>query len=138
MLSLTGHFDAGDELLIKIMSNNYYILKNRLIIDDEYEIPFEYPIQESIEIDNMLILYISYYNKVTPLEENVFGVNLKERKLKWQIEKRKYPSRGYSKMRCPFVGIKLIDNELWLYNWCDTRLKINPLTGEVLEEQQTR
>ena len=120
------------------MSHRYYIQKNRLIIDDVNEIIFDYPIRESIEIGDMLIVYISFYDKVTPLEENVFGVSLKERKVKWQIEKRKYPTGGYSKMRCPFVGIKLIDNELWLYNWCSTRLKVNPLTGEVSEEQQTR
>jgi hypothetical protein len=120
------------------MSDRYYIQKNRLIIGDVSEIVFDYPIRESIEIDDMLIAYLSLYEKVIPLEENVFGVSLIERKVKWQIEKRKYPSGGYSKMRCPFVGIKLIDNELWLYNWCDARLKVDPPTGKVLEEQQTR
>ena len=120
------------------MSDRYYIQKTRLIIDDVNEIIFDYPIQESIEIGDMLIVYISFYDKVTPLEENVFGVSLNERKVKWQIEKRKYPTGGYSKMKCPFVGIKLIDNELWLFNWCDTRLKVDPLSGKVLEEQETR
>ena len=120
------------------MSDRYYIQKNKLIIDDFIEIKFDFPIQESIEIGDMLIVYISFYDKVTPLEENVFGVNLKERKIKWQIEKRKYPTGGYSKMRCPFIGIKLIGNELWLYNWCSARLRVDPLTGKVFEQQQTR
>ena len=120
------------------MSDRFYIQKNRLIIDDISEIIFDFPIRESIEIGDMLIVYISFYDKITPPEENVFGVNLSERKIKWQIEKRKYPTGGYSKMRCPFVGIKLIDKELWLYNWCDTRLKVDPLTGKVLEQQETR
>ncbi len=119
------------------MSDRYYIQKNRLIIDDN-EIVFDFPIRESVEIGDMLIVYISLYTKITSLVENVFGVHLIEQKIKWQIEKRQYPKGGYAEMRCPFVGIRFIDNELWLYNWCSTRLKVDPATGKVLEQQQTR
>lgn len=120
------------------MKGNYYIQKNKLIIDDNNIISFDYPIQESIEIGDMLIVYISLYDKVTPLEENIFGVNLVEKKIKWQVEKREYPTRGNPNMRCPFVGIKFYNNKLRLFNWCDTALIVDPLTGKVLEEEQTR
>ncbi len=120
------------------MKGNYYIQKNKLIIDDNKEIVFDYPIQESVEIDDMLIVRIDLYDKVAPLEENIFGVSLAEKKIKWQIEKRKYPIGGYSKMKCPFVGISFYDNKLRLFNWCSTAFIVDPLTGKVLEEEQTR
>ncbi len=120
------------------MTSNYYIQKNKLIIDDNNEVAFDFPIQESIEIGDMLIVYISLYEKVMPLEENVFGVSLSEKKIKWQIEKRKYPTGGYSKMKCPFVGISFNENKLYLHNWCSTTLIVDPVTGKVLEEKETR
>ena len=120
------------------MKSNYYIKKNKLNIDNKDEIIFDFPIQESIEIGDMLIVYLSLYDEVMPLEENVFGVSLSEKKIKWQIEKRKYPTGGYSKMRCPFVGISFHENKLRLHNWCSTTLIVEPLTGKVLEEEETR
>jgi len=42
------------------MSDRFYIQKNRLIIDDITEIIFDFPIRESIEIGDMLIVYISF------------------------------------------------------------------------------
>lgn len=120
-----------------ITNNKYRIEKNKLIISNS-EILFDFPIQEFIEIEDMLIVYLDLYDKVIPLEENVFGVSLTERKIKWQIEKRKYPAGGYSKMRCPFVGISFHESKLRLHNWCSTNLIVDPLTGEVLEEEETR
>lgn len=120
------------------MKSNYYIQKNKLIIDDTKEIVFDFPIQESVEIEDMLIVRIGLYDKVAPLEENIFGVSLAEKKIKWQIEKREYPTRGNPSMLCPFVGIRFYDNKLRLFNWCSTAFVVDPLTGKVLEQEQTR
>ena len=118
-------------------NNKYYIEQNKLIIGDS-DIVFDFPIKEFIEIGNMLIVYLDLYDKVIPLEENIFGVSLTEREIKWQIEKRKYPSGGYSKMKCPFVGISFREKKLRLHNWCSTTLIVDPLTGRVLDEEETR
>jgi hypothetical protein len=115
----------------------YRVEENKLIIGDS-EITFDFPIQDFIEIGNMLIVYLDFYDKVIPLEENVFGVELSEKKIKWQIEKRKYPSRGYSQMKCPFTGISFRENVLRLHNWCSVNLIVDPLTGDVLAEEETR
>ena len=102
-------------------NNKYYIEQNELIIDNN-RIIFDFPINEVIEIGDMLIVYLDLYNEVIPLEENVFGVSLLEKEIKWQIGKRKYPTGGRLKARCPFVGISFKDNKLRLYNWCSTIL----------------
>lgn len=56
----------------------------------------------------MLIIYIDLNNEVIPLEENVFGVNIKKEKIAWQIEKRKYPDGGYSINLDCITGVLLI------------------------------
>ena len=73
---------------MKQENSKYHIQENKLIIGDS-EIIFDFPIKDSIEIGDMLIVYLDLYDKVIPLDENVFGVSLAERKIKWQIEKRK-------------------------------------------------
>lgn len=118
-------------------NNKYHIERNELIIDGN-RIIFDFPIKDIIEIGDMLIVYLDLYNEVIPLEENIFGVSLIEKKIKWQIEKRKYPTGDIPKTRCPFVGISFKDNKLRLYNWCSTILIVDPYTGKVLEEEETR
>jgi len=114
----------------------YHIKENKLIID-ESKIIFEFPINDIIQIDDMLIVHLDTQDKVIPLDENVFGVSLPERKIKWQIEKRKYPTGGYP-IKCSFTGISISENKLLLHNWCSTTLVVDPITGKVLEERETR
>ncbi len=115
----------------------YKIQDNKLIFDDS-EIVFDFPIKESIQINEMLIVYLDLDDRIIPLEENVFGVSLSDSKIKWQIEKRIYPMGGYDKMRCPFVGISFHKNKLRLHNWCSRNLVVDPSTGKVLLEEETR
>jgi hypothetical protein len=122
---------------MKQANNKYRIEQNKLIIDNS-EIVFDFPIKDFIEIGDMLIVYLDLYDDVIPLEENVFGISLVERKIKWQIEKRKYPTGGYAQMRCPFVGISFHENKLRLHNWCSTNLIVDPVTGGILGEEETR
>jgi hypothetical protein len=121
-----------------IENNNKYSIENNKVLIDGTEISFDFPIREFIEVGDMLIVYLSLYDKVIPLEQNVFGISLTNRKIKWQVEKRKYPNGGYSEIKCPFVGISFRENKLRLHNWCSTNLIVDPLTGKVLEEEETR
>lgn len=115
----------------------FKVQRNKIIIN-QTEIEFEFPIVQHIAIDSMLIVRLDLLDGIIPLEENVFGVSLIERKIKWQIERRKYPSRPSSIVRCMFVGMTYIENRLRLQNWCSTNLTVDPLTGNVLAEEETR
>jgi hypothetical protein len=115
-----------------------YSIENNILKIDHKEIIFDYPVKECLEIGDMLILYLNYFDKVIPIENNVYGVSLKEGEIIWQIEKRKYPKGGYSRKRCRFIGISYRENKLRLHNWCSTNLIVEPTTGKVLEEEETR
>ena len=72
------------------MKNNirYEIEDNQLRIGDAF-LNFDFPIQQVIEISGMLIVRLDIPSK-TIYNENVFGISLEERKIKWRIMKRKY------------------------------------------------
>jgi hypothetical protein len=114
--------------------NKFSILKNRLIIS-ENEIVFDFPIDYCTEIDSMLIVLLSIpidkqYN------ENVFGISLIEKKIKWRVDKLKY--NPVYKQQCPFVSVIVNNGKVRLNNWCGTYLIVNPLTGDILEKGETR
>jgi hypothetical protein len=119
--------------------NSKYRIEGNKVLIDSSEIIFDFTIKECIEIGDMLIVHLDLYDKVIPIDENVFGVTLIEKRIKWQIEKRKYPGGGgYPEMRCPFTGISFQENKLRLHNWCSTNLIVDPITGKVLGEEQTK
>jgi hypothetical protein len=115
----------------------YSVQQNKVIINNQ-TLKFDFPVKEFIKIADMLIVMLGYDDKVIPIEENVFGLSLPEAKIKWQIEKRKYPNGGYTAMRCPFIGISFGENKLRLHNWCSANLIVDPVTGKVLSEEETR
>ena len=108
-------------------ANKYSTLENILKIGD-CKIPFEYRIDDIVEVFDMLIVVLEHLQGVI-FNENVFGVSLTEKKIKWQIAKLKYGAE----VNCPFVGAKLHNNRIHLNNWCDIYLIVDPLTGEILE-----
>jgi hypothetical protein len=75
----------------------------------------------------MLIIRLESPRDVV-FNENVFGVNLEEKKIKWQIANLRYDTG----VDCPFVGVKFSDGQLYINNWCDIYLIVDPLTGEIL------
>lgn len=107
--------------------NKYATRKNILKIGND-EIIFKYNINDILEVNNMLIVRIESPRGVV-FNENVFGVSLAEKKIEWQIVKLQYGTES----DCPFVGIKFYDGQLYLNNWCDIHLIVDPITGEVLE-----
>ena len=114
-------------------NSKHTVQGNQLIIDGSV-IPFKFSIAQVIEVENMLVVRLEVPVKVT-YNENVFGVIIAEKKIKWQIEKWKYNAKMES---CPFVGINLVDDQLILSNWCDTYLVVEPQTGKVLKDGYTK
>jgi len=110
------------------LRDRYTIDENILTVGDK-AITFKNPIREAIEIADMLIL-LTMAPKETAANRNVFGVSLTEKEVKWQVGKI---NEGTDENNCPFVGIKYYNNQLYLNNWCDIYLIVDPLTGEILE-----
>jgi len=123
-----------------MMTNNkYHINKNKLILDNS-EIVFDFPIDYCVEISGMLIVLLSIPVK-TKYNENVFGVSLSEKKIKWQIAKKRFKLEefdDYKNTHCKYTGISVYGGRLRLNNWCDTYLIVDPSTGQILEEAETR
>ena len=111
--------------------SNYSIIDSQLIIGDT-EFSFKYAIKEVLEIFSMLIVRIESPIGIT-YNENVFGISLLEKKIKWQIAKREYNLKD-----CPYTYIRLIENQLRLFNWCSFYLDVNPNTGEVIQQGDSR
>ena len=110
------------------LSTEYIIQENKLIIND-IKISFDYHIKDTLKISDMLIILILRPKGISS-NKNVFGISIIEKKIKWQIEKL-FPQDNNE--NCPFVGIKYFNNQLYLNNWCDVYLIVDPLTGKTIE-----
>jgi hypothetical protein len=109
-------------------NKTYSIQENKLTIRGS-EIVFNHKIKEVLEIADMLIVLIMRAKGITP-NRNVFGISVSKKKIKWQIGKL-FPQDNDE--NCPFVGIRYYNNQLYLNNWCDVYLIVDPLTGEINE-----
>ena len=121
------------------MRKKYLVQGNKLIIDST-EISFDYPIDICVDISDMIIVLLDIPGKIK-YNENVFGVNLFEKEIKWQIAKRKFRFESiaaYKNLHCNYNGMSVYGGILRLNNWCDTFLIVDPLTGEILDEGETR
>jgi hypothetical protein len=107
-----------------------------LILND-IELLFKFPIDDSIEIADMIIILL-YVPVNGNFNENVFGVSLSEKKIRWQIEKKVFPIQPFTGLECKYKGIGVVENKLILNNWCDMYLIVDPVTGNILEERETR
>jgi hypothetical protein len=115
------------------INTKYAVKDNQLTIEDTL-IPFDFPIAQVIEVEGMLIIRLEI--PVTVIyNENVFGVSVAEKKIRWQIEKRNYDPHMKS---CPFIEIRIFEGELRLNNWCSVYFIVDPLTGEILKDGWTR
>ncbi|MNI60174.1 hypothetical protein D3C73_1153690 [compost metagenome] len=67
--------------------------------------------------------------------QNVFGINVYGDFL-WQIEVVELFQKTKD---CPYIDMRKNDtNQIVLFNWCDTAIIINPKTGEVLDNFNTK
>ena len=113
-------------------SNGRYILSEREVKIEDSVIMFDYPIIEFVEVSDMLIVRLEKPLNII-YNENVFGISLREKKVKWRIAKRDYILND-----CPFIKIRMFEGQLVLINWCSFYLYANPLNGEILEEGFTK
>jgi hypothetical protein len=114
--------------------NEYSIQGNKAVIGNS-ELVFDFPIADSLEIEGMLIVLLSIPVDVQ-YNENVFGVSIVDKKVKWQISKKQYIP-AY-KQQCPFVSIVSYEGKLRLNNWCSVYFIVDPLTGKILKEGDAR
>ena len=109
----------------------FSVKESELLIGND-TILFKYPIKDILEISGMLIVRLESPIGVT-YNENVFGISFSEKRIKWRIGKRKYNLKD-----CPYTYIRMVENHLRLFNWCSFYLDVNPITGEVLEQGDSR
>jgi hypothetical protein len=112
----------------------YSIKGNALRIGNK-ETVFDFPIKSCLEIKGMLIVLLSIPTDVQ-YNENVFGVEMASNEIKWQIEKRDYIP-AYNQ-QCPFVSTVVYGGKLRLNNWCSVFFNVDPTTGKILSEGETR
>jgi hypothetical protein len=92
--------------------DKYTVKANQLGIGGT-AITFDFPIVQVVEVSGMLIVRLekpfrTFYN------ENVFGVSLTEKKIKWQVAKLRYTT---GEVDCPFIDILIFEGKLRLNNW---------------------
>ena len=118
------------------VSKDYIAIDNKLIFSDG-EITFDFRIDDTVEISGMLIVLLSIPVSVK-FNENVYAVSLSEKKIKWQIGKRIFPTETFTEFHCKYSSISIFNGKLRLNNWCDMYLIVDQLTGKVLEDHETR
>jgi hypothetical protein len=105
-----------------------------LIIGDK-TFAFDYPIYKLLEVSQMAIVLLEIPPK-TKYNKNVFGISLIEKRIKWQININNLQTR--LNKSCPFTNILIYENQLLLNNWCSFNLIVHPVTGQILEELESR
>ena|ERR1700742_1416990 len=111
-----------------------YRIKDKELTVGDFKNIFKYPIKEHLEFEGMIIVLLDVPINVV-YNENVFGVSLIDNHT-WQIEKRDYPT-GY-KGQCPFTSLVIWNGNLRLNNWCSKYFIVNPWSGKIQEEGETR
>ena len=109
----------------------YKIESNSVIIEDVI-LRVDFSIKQHIYVNGILIVMLEI-----PLQlkynENVFGVDLTQKKIIWQISKIKYINED-----CPYQYLKSIDEELLAINWCGFYVTFDIYTGHILRRGDTK
>lgn len=116
--------------------SNYKIENSKIIFDSGNEIDFHYKIDiEQLEIDGVLIITLSVpqlgdwlLNKQNDdYRRNVFGINLTDKKILWQLENNE-------KLLGQYHGPKRDDkNSNDVFLWGHPNIVINPYNGKIIE-----
>lgn len=113
---------------------SYTTKDNKVLFTENISVDFEYPIENVFEVDDILIVLLEVPNNVSD-RRNVFAFDRLGDFL-WQIKDVPLYYNGDS---CPFVGALINDqNELVLFNWCDTAVIVDPRTGDVIRTYHTK
>ena len=111
---------------------NIKIEGNKIIFPNGNQVECIYTIKDNLVFKNILVVLLE-----VPVKEkynrNIFAFDCNGNKL-WQIDNL-FPNDD----DCPYNMIKIDEkNLLDSGNWCGFNVKINPLTGEVLEKLFTK
>jgi len=114
---------------------NYKVNSKNITLENGYSLDFEFPIKETLVIDDIIIIVVESPFEVC-YKENVFAIKASGDFL-WRINDVELYSNGPD--NCFYVGVELNkENELVLFNWCDTAVIVNPNTGEVIRKYHTK
>jgi len=106
--------------------------KERSLYLKEIEIySFEYPIQQVIEIEDVLICRVEPPSNIV-MNENVFGIS-RTGKMLWQVEKMDYVYQD-----SPYTNICYKDSKLLLSNWDGLNVIVNFKTGVIEDKEYSR
>ena len=113
----------------------YTLNSNKITLSNGYSLDFEYPIKEVLIVKDVIIITVESPVGII-YSNNVFAIRLNGDFL-WRIgEVQLY---DWGSIDCPYNGaIVNEENELVLFNWCDTAVVVNPYTGEVIRTYQTK
>ena len=102
-----------------------------MVIGDKI-LSFDFPIKEHLLIDGVLVILLETPSRVV-LNENVYGIDVDSKQVKWQIQKQEYTDT-----ECPYIALNLIEGELTLVNWCSFYAIVQPANGEILASGFTK
>ncbi|MDQ3323476.1 MAG: hypothetical protein M3525_13755 [Acidobacteriota bacterium] len=109
-------------------SNTYDVLDNKIIFQNGEEVTFDYPIGETLDFKDAIVLRLKLPSGVI-FNENVFGLS-HNGKILWQISKQKHIDDD-----SPYTQLSYQNNKAGLYNWDASLYIIEPTTGKVIEER---
>ncbi len=114
------------------MKRKIEIDNNKIFLDDNLLLSFDYAIKEFIDFENVIVVCLNYYD--VPFNENIFAINYKGKVL-WQITK--YTS--VEDRKSSFVGLnRENENSCWAVNWDGTSLLLDIATGKILKDKWVR
>ena len=93
-----------------------------------------------VELLNNILLNVLVSNKSDFDNDNALAYSI-EGNFLWKID-TSVKDFYYGQKYCPFIDVSTAEHNgypenFMLYSWCDAALRINPLTGEILERYQT-
>lgn len=119
---------------------DYTINLNNITLANGYSLDFQYPIKEAVNIEDVIILVLDPQTEIR-YNQNVFAID-RFGDFLWRIRENLLlggGSYGNGENDCPYMGVIINQqNELVLFNWCDTAVIVNPRTGEVIRKYQTK
>jgi hypothetical protein len=110
----------------------FVVVGKQLRLSSGLVLDFEYAVAEVLETANVLIVRLEIPPGET-MNRNVFGINREDGRVRWQVPERKLVYED-----SPYTGLRRDGVLVTLCNWDGMELRIDPRSGEVLEESHGR
>lgn len=109
-------------------ASEYKIEDNKLILTSGKIVSFKYPIRETLNFSEIIIVLLNVPPKAN-FNENVYGVSYNGKVL-WQVLPQRHLSSD-----SPYTGMNYEGNKAGLYNWDSTLYIVEPKTGQVINKR---